>query len=313
MSKKERMLVFSGNANKQLATSICSVLGMILGDAEVSKFPDGEIQVKVNDDVRGAHVFVVQSTCCPVNDSLMELLILVDCLRRASAEYVTAVIPYFGYARQDRKAEGRVPITAKLVANMISAAGTNRVVTIDLHAAQIQGFFDIPVDHLFAAPVMIEYLSGLQLGKLSVVSTDVGGVKMARAYAKRLGAGLAIVDKRRMGPQETDVAHVIGEVEGQNVVVVDDMMATGGSVVEAVKVLKQRGARDVYVCATHAVLAGNAVAKLEKAEIKQLIISDTIPLYGKERPFMKVLSVARLVAEAMRRIHNRESVSSLFL
>jgi ribose-phosphate pyrophosphokinase len=313
MSKRDRLLVFSGNAHKQLALRICSALGTSLGKAEVGKFPDGEIEVKVEEDVRGAHVFVVQPTCPPVNDNLMELLILADCLRRASAEYLTMVIPYFGYARQDRKAEGRVPITAKLVANMISASGTNRVVTLDLHAAQIQGFFDIPVDHLFAAPVMIDYFNKLKLPNLTVVSTDVGGIKMARAYAKRLNAGLAIVDKRRSGPQETEAAHIIGNIDGRNLLLVDDMMTTGGSVAEAVKILRQHKTQDVYVCATHAVLADKAVEKLEKAEIKELVVSDSVPLDSKERPFIKCLSVAPLLAEAIRRIYHRESVSSLFL
>lgn len=313
MSKRDRLLIFSGNAHKQLALQICAALGTPLGKAEVSRFPDGEIEVKVEEDVRGAHVFIVQPTCPPVNDNLMELLILADCLRRASAEYLTMVLPYFGYARQDRKAEGRVPITAKLVANMLSTSGANRVVTLDLHAAQIQGFFDIPVDHLFAAPVMIDYFKKLNLPNLTVVSTDVGGIKMARAYAKRLAAGLAIVDKRRSGPQEAEVAHIIGDIDDCNLLLVDDMIATGGTIVEAVQSLRQRNVRDIYVCATHPVLAGKAVEKLEKAEIKELVVSDSIPLDGKERPFIKVLSVAPLLAEAIRRIYHRESLSSLFV
>ncbi len=313
MSKRDRLLVFAGNAHKQLALRICSALGTTLSKAEVGKFPDGEIEVKVDEDVRGAHVFIIQPTCPPVNDNLMELLILADCLRRSSAEYLTMVIPYFGYARQDRKAEGRVPITAKLVANMISASGADRVVTLDLHAAQIQGFFDIPVDHLFAAPVMIDYFSKLKLPNLTVVSTDVGGIKMARAYAKRLNAGLAIVDKRRSGPQETEAAHIIGDIAGCNLLLVDDMMSTGGSIAEAARVLRQHKVQDVYVCVTHAVLAGKAVEKLEKAEIKELVVSDSVPLDGKERPFIRCLSVAPLLAEAIRRIYHRESVSSLFL
>ena len=238
---------------------------------------------------------------------------MVDCLRRASAERITAVIPYFGYARQDRKAEGRVPISAKLVANVITAAGVSRALAVDLHAAQLQGFFDIPMDHLYAAPVLVEYFRRLEIKDLTIVSPDVGGIKMARAYAKRLNADLAIVDKRRSGPSETEVMHVIGEVKDRNVILVDDMISTATSITEAAKKIRKEGAKDIYICGTHAVLAGKAVEKLQKAPLKEVVVTDTIPLDGKEFPTLRVLSIANLLGEAIRRIHHSESVSSLFL
>jgi ribose-phosphate pyrophosphokinase len=256
---------------------------------------------------------VIQPTCPPVNEHLMEMLILIDCLRRASAERITAVIPYFGYARQDRKAEGRVPISAKLVANLITTAGAHRALSVDLHAAQLQGFFDIPMDHLYAAPVLVDYFRRLELKDLTIVSPDVGGIKMARAYAKRLNAGLAIVDKRRSGPAETEVMHVIGEVEGRNLILVDDMISTGTSISEAAKACRKEGAKDIYICGTHAVLSGKAVEKLSKAPVKEVVVTDTIPTAGKEFPTLRVLSIANLLGEAIRRIHHSESVSSLFL
>jgi ribose-phosphate pyrophosphokinase len=310
---KNSLLVFSGNANKPLAKKVCDYLGLPLGKFDISRFPDGEIDMKILEDVRGADVYVVQPTCPPVNENLMELLIMVDCLRRASAERITAVIPYFGYARQDRKAEGRVPISAKLVANIITAAGVTRALAVDLHAAQLQGFFDIPMDHLYAAPVLVEYFRRLELKDLTIVSPDVGGIKMARAYAKRLNADLAIVDKRRSGPTETEVMHVIGEVDGRNVILVDDMISTATSITEAAKVCRKKGAKDVYICGTHAVFAGKAVEKLQKAPVREVIVTDTIPLEGKEFPNLKILSIANLLGEAIRRIHHSESVSSLFL
>ena len=310
---KNSLLVFSGNANKPLARKVCDYLSLPLGKLEISRFPDGEIDMKIMEDVRGADVYVIQPTCPPVNENLMELLIMVDCLRRASAERITAVIPYFGYARQDRKAEGRVPISAKLVANVITAAGVNRALAVDLHAAQLQGFFDIPMDHLYAAPVLVEYFRRLELKDLTIVSPDVGGIKMARAYAKRLNADLAIVDKRRSGPTETEVMHVIGEVDGRNVILVDDMISTATSITEAARVCRKKGAKDVYICGTHAVFAGKAVEKLQKAPVREVIVTDTIPLEGKEFPNLKVLSIANLLGEAIRRIHHSESVSSLFL
>jgi len=309
-----RMQVFSGNANRQLASAIAAHLAVALGEAEVTRFPDGEIRIKVEEDVRGADVFIVQPTCPPVNENLMELLIFIDCVRRASASRVTAVMPFFGYARQDRKDEGRVPISAKLVANLITVAGANRVLTIDLHAAQIQGFFDIPLDHLFAAPILTRHFAALDLGATVVVSPDVGGIKMARAYAKRLGAGLAIVDKRRVTPDKAEVSNVIGDVEGRNVVIVDDMISTAGSVVEAAALLKDHGAKDIFVGATHPLFCGPAYDRLTAAPIKEVAVTDTVPFDGQDKlSKVKVLSVAPLLGEAIRRIHMNESVSSLFV
>jgi ribose-phosphate pyrophosphokinase len=310
---KNSLSLFSGNANRALAKKVCDYLSLPLGKVEIARFPDGEIDLKILEDVRGADIYVVQPTCPPVNENLMELLILIDCLRRASAERITAVIPYFGYARQDRKAEGRVPISAKLVANLITAAGASRALAVDLHAAQLQGFFDIPMDHLYAAPVLLDYFKRFELQDVTVVSPDVGGIKMARAYAKRLNAGLAIVDKRRSGPTETEVMHVIGEVKGRNVILVDDMISTGTSITEAARACRREGAKDIYICATHAVLAGKAAEKLQKAPVKEIVVTDTIPIEGKEFANLRVLSIANLLGEAIRRIHHSESVSSLFL
>ncbi len=304
--------IFTGTAHPALAKGVCDSLGISLGRTEITRFPDGEIDLKVLEDVRGGDVYVVQPTCPPVNENLMELLILIDCLRRASAERITAVIPYYGYARQDRKAEARVPISAKLVANLVTAAGAHRALSVDLHAPQIQGFFDIPMDHLYAAPVLMEYFKQLKLPDLTVVSPDVGGIKMARAYAKRLGADLAICDKRRSGPTEIEMMHVIGEVGGRNVVLVDDMISTGTSISEAARACRKNGAKDIYICATHAVLSGKAVEKLQKAPLKEIVVTDTIPLDGKEFHNLRVLSIAKLLGEAIRRIHHSESISSLF-
>lgn len=311
---KNRLQVFSGTANIDLARRIAQYLDIPLGRTEINRFPDGEFDVKVQEDVRGCDVYVVQPTCPPVNENLMELLILIECLRRASAERVTAVIPYFGYARQDRKAEGRVPITAKLVANLLTTAGANRVLTVDLHAAQIQGFFDIPVDHLFAAPVMIAHVQKLKIPDVVVVSPDVGGIKMARAYAKRLGAELAIVDKRRSGPSETEVVHVIGEVAKRNAILVDDMISTGTSISEAARALRANGAQQVYLCATHPVLCADAADKIRRAAPAATVVTDSIPLPDKKNvDLFTVLSISELLGEAVRRIHKSESVSSLFL
>ncbi len=311
---ESELLVFSGTAHRELADRICEYLGIALGEALVGRFPDGEINVKVNCDVRGADCFVIQPTCAPVNDNAMELLILIDCLKRASARRITAVIPYFGYARQDRKDEGRVPITAKLMANLIERAGAHRVLTVDLHAAQIQGFFDVPVDHLYAGPVLVKYFAEKRIPDLVVASPDLGSSKMAWSYAKRLNGRLAMVEKRRVAPDETHVVFVIGDVEGRNVIIVDDMIATGGSVVEAARVLKEKGARDIYICATHPVLAANAVERLGETPAREIVVTDTIPLRGKiERdPRFRVVTVSTLLGEAIRRIHNNESVSSLF-
>ena len=310
---KKGLLVFSGGANPGLGAKVTKFLGLDAGKIDINRFPDGEIDMKILEDVRGADVYVIQSTCPPVNENLMELLIMIDCLRRASAERITAVIPYFGYARQDRKAEGRVPISAKLVANVITAAGVSRALAVDLHAAQLQGFFDIPMDHLYAAPVLVDYFRRLDLKDLTIVSPDVGGIKMARAYAKRLNADLAIVDKRRSGPTEIEAMHVIGEVKDRNVILVDDMISTATSITEAAKVCRKKGAKEIYICGTHAVLAGKAVEKLQKAPVKEVVVTDTIPLDGKEFSNLRVLSIANLLGEAIRRIHHSESVSSLFL
>lgn len=310
---RNELAIFSGNANPNLAYEICRYLNIPLGDASVTRFSEGEIEVKINENVRGKEVFVVQPTCPPSNDNLMELLILIDALKRASAERVTAVIPYYGYARQDRKDQPRVPITAKLVANLITAAGAGRVVTVDLHAGQIQGFFDIPVDNLYAVNVFVDHFSSLRLPNLAVVSPDVGGIKMARAYAKRLSASLAIVDKRRVNPEETEVMNIMGEVKGKNVVIVDDLIATGSSLIEAVGALKKNGAKDIYAAITHPVLSGDAVGKLKNSPLKELVVCDTVPISNQKMdPKIKVLSVAPLLGEAIKRIHKKESVSSLF-
>ncbi len=310
---KNALVIVSGNANPALAQKVCDYLSISRTQCEVKRFPDGEIEVRILEDVRGSDVFVIQSTAPPVNDNLMELLLINDCLRRASADRITAVMPYFGYARQDRKAEGRVPISAKLVANLITTSGTHRALAVDLHSAQIQGFFDIPMDHLYAAPALIEYIKKLDLPDLTVVTADVGGIKMARAYAKRLHADLAICDKRRNSPTETEVMHIIGTVENRNVLIVDDMISTATSVVDATRALKQRDAKNVYICATHPVLTGTAVEKLRKAPVKEIIVTDTIPVGGKDLPNLRVLSIATLLGEAIRRIHKSESVSSLFV
>jgi ribose-phosphate pyrophosphokinase len=311
---KNQMQIFTGTGNPDLANKICDYLNLPLGDASVGTFPDGEIDVKLNDDVRGSDVFIVQSTCPPVNDSLMELLIMIDSLRRASAGRITAVMPYFGYARQDRKAEGRVPITAKLVANLITQAGADRALTMELHAAQIQGFVDIPVDHMFASPVIVDYFQKIDIPDLVVVSPDAGSIKTARAYAKRLNAGLAIVDKRRSGADLVDVMHVIGDVEGKNAILVDDMISTGGSICQAAAALRENGCQDIFICATHAVFCGPAVERLKKADVRQVVVTDSIPLTEDKRfENLKVLTVAELLGEAIRRIHRSESVSSLFV
>jgi len=307
------MKVFSGTANRSLAERICEHLNIRLGEANLARFPDGEVRVKIEEDVRGADVFVVQPTCPPVNDNLMELVLLIDAFRRASAERITAVVPYFGYARQDRKDEGRVPISAKLVSNMIVGAGASRVLALDLHAAQIQGFFDIPVDHLYAAPVLIRYFRQLALKDLVVVAPDVGSSRLARGYAKRLHAGLAIVDKRRVSDRVTEVMNVIGDVKGKGVLLIDDMISTGSSITQAAKTVHSLGAREVYLAATHALLCGKAMELLDAAPVEAVVVTDSIPLpQEKQRPNLRVLSVARLLGEAILRIHHAESVSRLF-
>lgn len=310
---KPDMQVFCGNAHRALASEICEYLHIPVGRAFVGRFPDGEIDVKVENDVRGVDLFVIQPTCPPVNESLMELLILIDCFKRASAARITAVIPYFGYARKDRKDEGRVPITAKLVANLLTEAGADRILTIDLHATQIQGFFDIPVDHMFASPVLTRYFREMRIPKLVVASSDVGGVKMARAYAKHLEGDLVIVDKRRGGPEQTEVMNIIGEVRDRNVLIIDDMISTAGTITQAAAALKRAGAQDVYLAATHAVFCGEAVARLRAAPVQKVVVTNTIPLGGKvPSGLVEVLSVAPLLGEAMRRIHLNQSISALF-
>jgi ribose-phosphate pyrophosphokinase len=306
--------VFTGNANPELAKGICSELKVSLTNVLVSKFSEGEIRVEIKENIRGKDVFIIQPTCPPTNDNLMELLIMIDAARRASADRITAVLPYYGYARQDRKDKPRVPITAKLVANIIVAAGAERVLTMDLHANQIQGFFDIPVDHLYAINELCDYFKRKNLKNLVVVSPDVGGIKMARAYAKRLNAGLAIVDKRRFSPDKTEVMHILGDVKGKNAILVDDIAATGGSIVEAVGALTQQGVKDVYAAITHGILSGNAIERIGQCKaLKELVITDSIPL-TKEKKIakIKVVMVAGLLADAIKRIHNEESISSLF-
>ena len=307
------LAIVSGNANRQLAQEICQALKVPLTDSLVGRFSEGEIRVKINENVRGKDVFVVQPTCPPTNDHLMELLIMIDALRRASARRITAVIPYYGYARQDRKDQPRVPITAKLVANLITTSGADRVLTMDLHAGQIQGFFDIPLDHLYAITVFEAYVRSKRLKSIVVVSPDVGGIKTARAYAKRLGAGLAVVDKRRDSPESTAVMHILGEVKGKTCLLVDDLIATGSSLVEAAAALKREGATDVYACVTHPVLSGSAKERIARSPLKELMVTNTVPIPPADRtPKVTVLSVAPLLGEAIARIHYEQSISSLF-
>lgn len=306
--------VFAGNGNPAIAASIADYVGTGLGQAHLGRFPDGEIDLKVDEDVRGCDCFVVQPTCPPVNEHLLELLVFADCLQRASASRVTAVMPYFGYARKDRKDAGRVPITAKLVANLLTKAGVDRVLALDLHADQIQGFFDIPVDHLFAAPIIQDYCRESELEKLIFVSPDAGGIKMARLHADELHCPLAVVDKRRVSPDKAEVGFVIGDVKGRNVVMVDDMIATGGSISEAARLLMDHGALDVRVAATHPVFCGSAAERLQAAPIVEIAVTDTIPLNANARAIgdrIRVLSVADLLGEAIKRIHLNQSVSSL--
>jgi ribose-phosphate pyrophosphokinase len=306
------MRVFSGTAHLELASNICEALGVPLGNAVVSQFPDGETRVKINENIRGRDTFIVQPTCPPTNQNLMELLIMIDAARRASAYRITAVIPYFGYARQDRKDQPRVPITAKLVANLLVAAGANRILTLDLHAQQIQGFFDIPVDHLYAAPVLIRYIQQKKLGNLVIVSPDVGGLKMASAYAGALNAGLAIVAKRRKSPTEIEALQVIGEVEGKNVLLIDDLTETAGTLTAAAALLKRYGAQEIYAGVSHAVFTEVAHARLRKSEIIELITTNSTPVRLDPGCRIRVLSVAQLLAEGIQRVYTNESVSSLF-
>jgi ribose-phosphate pyrophosphokinase len=312
----DKIRVFSGNSNPELAQKICSCLSVPLGSARVRCFSDGEVMVEIGENVRGRDVYVIQSTCAPTNDNLMELLVMTDALKRASAATITAVIPYYGYARQDRKAAPRTPITAKLVADLITTAGVDRVVTIDLHAGQIQGFFNIPVDNLYAAPVILNYLKDrFNSDEVVMVTPDAGGTERARAFAKRLGCSLAVIDKRRTGPNVAEVMHLIGDVTDKIAIILDDMIDTAGTLTQAAKALKENGARTIMACATHGVLSGPAIERINSSDIEEIVLTDTIPL-GKEGAAsgkIKMLSVADLLAEAIRRIHEDESVSSLFV
>jgi ribose-phosphate pyrophosphokinase len=308
--------IFSGRSNPYLSQRICDYVGIPPGQISLSNFPDSEISCKIEENIRGRDVFLIQSTCTPVNESLMELLVMIDSCRRASAERITAVIPYFGYARQDRKDEGRVPITAKLVANMLTMAGVHRVLTMDLHAAQIQGFFDLPVDHLYAAPVLNDYFKslGLPTEDLVVVSPDEGSIKRALGHAKRMGVRLSIVDKRRSSAENTRQENILGApVQGKICLMFDDMISTAGSICGAAVKVAEAGAREIYVGATHGVLCGNAISNLENAPIQKVVVTDTIPLApDRKLPKISVLSVAPLLGEAIKRIHRNESVSRLF-
>jgi ribose-phosphate pyrophosphokinase len=306
--------IFTGNSNIDLVEEIARDLGTAMGKSLVKNFSDGEINVEIDESVRGMDVFVVQSICHPVNNNLMELLILIDALKRASAERITAVLPYYGYARQDRKVSPRAPISAKLIADLITTAGASRILTVDLHAGQIQGFFNIPVDHLFAAPVLLEYLKKLK-NDLVIVSPDAGGVERARAYAKRLNTSLAIIDKRREGPNVSQVMNIIGDVEGMVAIIVDDLVDTGGTLARAAYALMEKGAKTVYACCTHPVLSGKAVEIISGSPIEEMIVTNTIPLQGEAKacPKIKVLSVSSLLADAIRRIYEDESVSCLFI
>lgn len=310
----DKIKVFSGNANKPLAQEICDTLGITLGKSEVKSFSDGEVYVEIQESVRGVEVYVVQSTCLPCNNNLMELLIMLDAFKRASAVSITAVIPYYGYARQDRKVAPRTPISAKLVADLITVAGATRVVCVDLHAGQIQGFFNVPVDHLYATPVLLKYIKDNFMDDLIIVSPDAGGVERARAFAKRLGANLAIIDKRRPAPNVSEVMNIIGDVQGKTAIILDDMIDTAGTLTQAAVAIKNHGAKQIYACCTHAVLSGPAIERIEKSPIKQVVVTNTIPeRESAKSDKIKRLSVGPLLGEAIKRIHFGESVSSLFV
>jgi len=311
----EGIKLFTGNAHKDLAHEIAGYLDIPLGDASVTEFSDGEIMVQINENVRGSDVFVLQPTCMPVNRHIMELLLIVDALKRASAHRITAVIPYYGYARQDRKVQPRVPISAKLVADLITAAGINRILTMDLHAAQIQGFFNIPVDNLYASPVLLDYVrSAYHFKNLVIVSPDAGGVERARSFAKKLQCSIAIIDKRREVANISQIMNVIGNVENKDTIILDDMVDTGGTTIQAAAALKDKGAKRVVAACTHAVLSDNAVEKVNNSVLEELIVTNTIPLDSKKEQCKKltVLSIAPLIGEAIKRIHEESSISSLF-
>jgi ribose-phosphate pyrophosphokinase len=311
----EGISIFSGNSTPELAKKICEYLNLSLGSAQVKTFSDGEIQIEIDENVRSKDVFVIQSTCAPVNDHLVELLLMIDAMKRSSAKRITAVVPYFGYARQDKKVAPRVPISAKLVANMLAVAGANRVITMDLHAGQIQGFFDIPVDNIFAAPLLIEYIGKKFDGNLVIVSPDAGGVERARAFAKRLDAELAIIDKRRSAPNQAKAMAVIGDVKDKKAVILDDMADTAGTLTEAAEALKENGAKEIHACCAHAVLSGPAIDRISASVMKSLVVTDTIPL--RENAFacgkIVVISIAELVGEAIIRSYRGDSVTSLFV
>ncbi|MDR2422259.1 MAG: ribose-phosphate pyrophosphokinase [Deltaproteobacteria bacterium] len=309
------IVVISGNSNLELAQEISETLWQPLGQAQVRRFSDGEILVEIGENVRGRDTFVIQSTCAPVNDNLMELLLIIDALKRASARRITAVMPYYGYARQDRKAAPRVPISAKLVADLLTAAGTTRVLAMDLHAGQIQGFFNIPVDHLFSAPVILDYLKGLDTENIVLVSPDAGGVERTRYLAKRLSAPLAIVDKRREAPNVAKAMNIIGEVKNKKALIIDDMIDTGGTLTQAAEVIMELGAEEVMACSTHPVFSGPCIDRIKNSALNQVVVTNTIPLSpaGRALTKIKVLTVAKLLGEAIKRIHHEDSVSSLFV
>ncbi|MFZ5570188.1 MAG: ribose-phosphate pyrophosphokinase [Thermodesulfobacteriota bacterium] len=309
------LIIFSGNSNKLLAQEICAYLGLPLGGAKLKNFSDGEIQIEIDENVRAKDIFVIQSTCAPVNDNLVELLLMIDALKRSSAKRITAVMPYYGYARQDKKVAPRVPISAKLVANLLTIAGANRLITMDLHAGQIQGFFDIPVDNLFAAPVLLEHLRERFPSNVVIISPDAGGVERARAFAKRMKADLAIVDKRREAPNKAKAMAVIGDVKNKVAIILDDMVDTAGTLTEAASAIRNEGAMEVHACCSHAVLSGPAIDRINNSELQTLVVTDTIPL-GEKRlacDKIRVLSIAKLVGEAIIRSHRGDSVTSLFV
>jgi len=315
MNAVTEMKLFGGTSNTTLTTEICDYLGIEPGKITVKTFSDGETSVEIGENIRGQDLFVLQSTCTPVNDNLMQLLIIMDALRRASAERVTAVIPYYGYGRQDRKTKPRVPITAKLVADLITVGGANRVVSMDLHAGQIQGYFNIPVDNIFAAPILLKYIQTNFQNDLVIISPDAGGVERARAFAKRLNASLAIIDKRRDAPNIAKAMNIIGEVQGKTAIILDDMVDTAGTLTQAAEALENRGASAIHACCTHAVLSGPAIERIDSSPIDTLLVTNTIPLNDstKECKKITVLSIAELMGETIRRIHNSNSVSTLFV
>jgi ribose-phosphate pyrophosphokinase len=314
MTLNNNIKIFSGSSNPELTEKICKYLKMPVGEAKIERFPDGEKIIKCEDDVRGKDCFVVQSGCEPVDTNIIELLIFLDCLKRASASRVTAVIPYFGYARQDRKDEGRTPITAKLISNLITTAGADRVLAMDLHAAQLQGFFDIPVDHLFAEPVLTKYFKSKKISNLTIVSPDVGNIKRAARYVQHLNGELAIIHKRRISGREVQCGEIIGEVKGRNILMCDDMISTAGTMCSAAKLLKQRGAEKIFIGATHGLFCDNAAAKIANSPIDEVVVTDTVPIKQETKKLinLKVLTVSNILGEAIKRIHKNESISAMF-